>query len=78
MDMPGRGPHDERDSGIARSGTLMRLTAQAWIDLHSVLHPSFTLNSMEELNLDSQKHLKLGGFLKIFTTLRCQQKDIFR
>lgn len=35
MDMPGRGPHDERDSGIARSGTLMRLSRKARIDLQS-------------------------------------------
>lgn len=35
MDMPGRGLYDERDSGIARSGRLMRLGGKAWIDLHS-------------------------------------------
>ena len=35
MDMPGRGLYDERDSGIARSGRLIRLGAKAWIDLHS-------------------------------------------
>lgn len=34
MDMPGRGPNDERDSGIARSGTLIRLAHKAWIDPH--------------------------------------------
>lgn len=34
MDMPGRGLYDERDSGIARSGRLIRLRSKAQIDLH--------------------------------------------
>lgn len=33
MDMPGRGLYDERDSGIARSGRLIRLRSKAQIDL---------------------------------------------
>lgn len=44
MDMPGRGLHDERDSGIARSGGLMRLGGNAWIDLHSAQLPDLFRN----------------------------------
>lgn len=44
MDMPGRGLYDERDSGIARSGRLMRLGAKAWIDLHSTQLSALQLN----------------------------------
>lgn len=36
MDMPGRGLYDERDSGIARSGRLIRLRSKAQIDLSDI------------------------------------------
>lgn len=54
MDMPGRGLYDERDSGIARSGKLMRLRSKAQIDLHLIqlsisllMHPDFDLGSVK-------------------------------
>lgn len=54
MDMPGRGLYDERDSGIARSGRLMRLRSKAQIDLHPfqlsillLLHPEFHVGSVK-------------------------------
>lgn len=55
MDMPGRGLYDERDSGIARSGKLMRLRSKAQIDLHLIqlsisliMHPDFDLGSVKD------------------------------
>lgn len=55
MDMPGRGLYDERDSGIARSGKLMRLRSKAQIDLHLIqlsisllMHPDFDLCSVKD------------------------------
>lgn len=55
MDMPGRGLYDERDSGIARSGKLMRLRSKAQIDLHLVqlsisllMHPDIDLGSVKD------------------------------
>lgn len=45
MDMPGRGLYDERDSGIARSGRLMRLGAQSldWPTLNTAFSPTAEL-----------------------------------
>lgn len=55
MDMPGRGLYDERDSGIARSGKLMRLRSKAQIDLHLIqlsvsllMHPDFDLGTVKD------------------------------
>lgn len=55
MDMPGRGLYDERDSGIARSGRLMRLGAKAWID------PHLTKLLALRLNFELVSHLFLSG-----------------
>lgn len=58
MDMPGRGLYDERDSGIARSGRLMRLGAKAWIDLHSMLLSALHFELHSHLFLSRPKWLR--------------------
>lgn len=60
MDMPGRGLYDERDSGIARSGRLIRLRSEAQIDLHRCSFHSFA----------SYAWLFLGGLFKAKDTMR--------
>lgn len=46
MDMPGRGLYDERDSGIARSGRLIRLRSKAQIDLPRCSFHSYASDTM--------------------------------
>lgn len=72
MDMPGRGLYDERDSGIARSGKLIRLGAKAWIDLHSMQHSVLQLSFELGLHLflsrsTRKRNRKLLNFWKLLS-----------